>query len=83
MKKILIINKSFEAGGIQSSLVNMANELQKYYQVDLFIYDPTGPMRERLHENVNILPTSWRLRSLGMPLGKVWKSKNLLIFTAS
>ena len=27
MKKILMVNKSFQLGGIQSSMINMANEL--------------------------------------------------------
>lgn len=74
MKKILIINKSFETGGIQSSLVNMVNELQKEYQVDLFIYDPEGPMKERISPNVRILSPSWRFQALGMPLKKVFTS---------
>lgn len=77
MKKILIINKSFETGGIQSSLVNMVNELQKEYQVDLFIYYPEGPMKERISPNVRILSPSWRFQALGMPLKKVFTSGNI------
>ena len=77
MKKILIINSSFGTGGIQSSLVNMANELQKEYQVDLFIYYPEGPMRERIDPNVHIISGSWRFNALGMSLKSVIKSKDI------
>lgn len=66
MKKILIINKSFELGGIQSSMLNLVKELSKHYQVDLFIYKHKGPMRERLPENVCVLPVSWRVQALGL-----------------
>lgn len=77
MKKILIVNKSFEVGGIQSSMINMANELSKYYEVDLFIYNPFGPMRERLNEKVGILEPSWRFRSLGTSLKECIKTNSL------
>lgn len=79
MKKILIVNKSFETGGIQSSLVNMANALADSYQVDLLVYDPDGPMKQRLNPKVNVLPSSWRLRALGMPMGKALHSGSLRI----
>lgn len=75
MKKILIVSKAFATGGIESSLVNLANELQKYYRVDILAYDPTGITKERLHESVRILPVSWRLNALGTPLKRALKSK--------
>ena len=78
-KRILIVSKAFDIGGIESALVNMANELQKYYQVELFVYDPTGPMKERLREDVIVLEPSWRLRAIGMPLRAALKSKDLSI----
>ncbi len=76
MKKILIVNKSFGTGGIQSSMVNMANELCKYYQVDLFIYNPEGPMKSRLDEKVNIINACDRLKSLCMPPKQLLRSKH-------
>ena len=82
MKKILIVNKSFETGGIETSLVNMANELQKHYQVDLFVYYPEGTMKERLNPDVNVIEPSWRFKALGMPIKKVLSSKklNMILF---
>ncbi len=76
MKKILIVNKSFEVGGIQSSMINMANELCKIYDVDMFIYNPVGPMKERLDEKVNLLVPSWRFKALGMSFKEALRSKN-------
>ena len=77
MKKILIVNKSFELGGIQSSMVNMANELCKYYEVHLFVYNPQGVMRERLDDRVKVLDSSWRFKCLGMSLKEVLRTKKL------
>ncbi len=76
MKKILIVNKSFETGGIQSTMVNMANELCKYYQVDLLIYNPEGIMRSRLDEKVNVINACGRLKALCTSPKKLIKSKN-------
>ncbi len=77
MKRILIVNKSFEVGGIQSSMANMANELGKYYQVDLFVYNPIGVMKERLNAEITVLEPSWRFKSLAMTLKETFKSRNL------
>lgn len=73
MKKILLVNKSFEVGGIQSSMINLANELSNYYRVDLFLYNPVGTLRERLSEKVNVIEPSWRFKALGAPLSQIVK----------
>lgn len=77
MKKILIVNKSFALGGIQSSMVNMANELCEHYQVHLYLYCPEGPMKERLDPRVKVLFPSWRFLALGKSYRSVMKSGNL------
>lgn len=77
MKKILIVNKSFETGGIQASMVNMANELSRYYQVDLLLYAPEGNMKERLAPAVNVLPPSWRMQAVAMPLKALLRDRDL------
>lgn len=79
MKKILLVNKSFELGGIQSSMVNMANELSQFYEVHLFIYNPAGVMQERLKQNVKLLDSSWMFHSLGMSLKQAIQTKNAKI----
>ncbi len=78
-KKILIINSYFEIGGIESALINMANELVNYYDVDLLIYNPKGPMKDRLDSRVNILKSSFALKAMGMSMSEALHSKNILI----
>lgn len=75
MKKILVVNKGLAIGGIEMSLVNMVNVLQKHYQVDLLVFDPTGPVKDRLDEKVKIIQPSWRFQALGMPLKRVIRTK--------
>lgn len=77
MKKVLLVNKSFTVGGIQSSMVNMANELSKYYEVHLFLYNPHGAMKDRLNENIVVLEPSWRFRCLGMTINETFQTKNI------
>lgn len=81
MKKILIVGESFASGGIESSLVNMANELVTFCNVDLFMFDPVGVMRKRLDTRINILDPSWRIRTIGSPFTRVirsWKSRYIV-----
>lgn len=78
-KKILLINTFFKVGGIQSSLINMANELCGDYQVDLLLYYPEGPLKDRLDSRVRIIQPSWVLKALGMSVGEAVRSGNLLI----
>ena len=77
MKRVLLVCDSFEMGGIQSSLVNLANALAKVCSVDLFIYHPQGPLKERLSPQVRILPVSWRTQAMGMSLGAALHSSSL------
>lgn len=66
MKRILIVNKSFATGGIQSSMVSMANQLSKLYKVDILAYNPEGAMRDRLLPSITVLSPPWRLKAIGM-----------------
>ena len=77
MKRILLVNKSFEIGGIQSSMINMANELSNHYQVDLFLYNPCGILKDRLCEKVNVLDPSWRFKALGAPLSQLFRERSV------
>ena len=81
MKKILIVNKSFALGGIQSSMINMANELSKYHEVHLYLYQPKGVMKERLDPKVKVLKSSPRFLALGMSFLEAMRSGNIRIMT--
>lgn len=54
-------------------MINMANELSNYYQVDLFLYNPVGTLKERLCKKVNVIQPSWRFKALGAPLSQLVK----------
>ncbi len=79
-KKVLIINSHFNIGGIETAMVNMANALCEEYDVDLFIYYPEGPIKERLDPRVNILSPCFAIKAMGMSLSKALKSGNPFIF---
>lgn len=65
-KRILIINKSFELGGIQMALANMLGVLSKEYDVTLAVFYPRGPLLERVPANVKLLKLSPLTETLGM-----------------
>lgn len=65
-KRILIVNKSFELGGIQMALANMLREIGDEYDVSLAVFNPRGPLKEGVPENVNIIPLSPFVQVLGM-----------------
>ena len=66
MKRVLFVCDSFKMGGIQSSMINFANALQAYCQVDLYVYYPCGPLKLRLHPGIRVLSPAWRVQALGM-----------------
>ncbi len=65
-KKLLIINKSFELGGIQMALANMLPKICDEYDVTLAIFHPRGPLKERVPESVKLLKLSPFVETLGM-----------------
>ena len=75
-KRILIINSCFDIGGIETALVNMANELCAIYDVDLLVYKPNRPMRSKLDSRINVLEPSLALKAIGMSPKEVLKTKN-------
>lgn len=66
MKKILIVNKSFVLGGIQSALVNMLDVIHDEYDVTLAVFNPRGPLADKVPGNVKLLKLSPLVRVLGM-----------------
>ena len=65
-KKILIINKSFELGGIQMALANLLDAICDEYDITLAIFNPRGPLLDRLPANVRLLKLSPLTEVLGM-----------------
>lgn len=82
MKRILLVNESFKIGGIESALVNLANELQKICEVDVLIYNPRGELRNQLHPRVNILTPSWRMQAIGVSMNEALHSGDFRVLAA-
>ncbi len=79
-KKILFINRYFHVGGIQSSMINMANELCEEYDVDILAFYPEGVLKAGLDPRVNVLKPSWPLLAMGLSPKEALKTKNPLVF---
>lgn len=67
-KKILLINKSFTVGGIQSSMINFINEAKNYFDIDLCVFYDNGQLKDRLSTDVKIIKTNKLLQLHGMYL---------------
>lgn len=65
-KKILIVDKSFAVGGIQTALINMVKELKDDYDIDICMFNNAGPLKERLDCDVNVFEPSFLFRLCGM-----------------
>lgn len=66
MKKILIINKSFELGGIQIALINMLEAIQDKYDITLAIFNPNGSLKNKIPSGIKLLKLSPFVETLGM-----------------
>lgn len=65
-KRLLIINKSFELGGIQIALANMLEKIHDEYDVTLAVFNQNGPLKDRVPSNVKLLELSPFVQVLGM-----------------
>lgn len=66
MKKVLIVNKSFALGGIETAMLNMINNLSEEYNIDLCLYYPEGPLKNRLPNYVKVIETNPYIKAIGM-----------------
>lgn len=67
-RKLLFVDKSFALGGIQTSMLNMINELSKEYDIDLYLYHSEGTLKNRLSNNVKLLQSTWAISAMGMSM---------------
>lgn len=74
MKKILIVNKSFDIGGIEIAMVNMANMLCSAYEVHILSFNPEGILRNNLDQRVKVIVPCKRIQLLGTSLEGVLKN---------
>lgn len=77
-KKILFVTKSYQTGGIQSSMINMIKEIQNDYDIDIFTYNDQGAFKDRIRElKVNIIKSSYLMKIVGMDMSDAKKTKNI------
>ncbi|MBP3441534.1 MAG: hypothetical protein J6L62_01895, partial [Clostridia bacterium] len=76
-KKILFINRYFHVGGIQSSLINMANALCEKYDIEMLVFHPEGVLKDRLDPRIKVLKPSWALKAMGLSPKEALKTGNL------
>ena len=72
-KRILLINKSFVVGGIQSSMLNLIQEIKDDYEIDVCVFYNAGQLKERLPEGIGIIKVNPLLRLHGMSVGEARK----------
>lgn len=82
VKRILLVNESFIIGGIESALVNLANELQRYCEVDVLVFNPCGELRKQLHPKINVLAPSWRMQAIGVSMREALHTGDLRVLVA-
>jgi len=55
MKKLLIVNDNLELGGIQKSLINLLQELDREYDITLLLLYKSGPLLAKVPAGVRII----------------------------
>ena len=66
MKKILIVTRSmYKKGGVESSLVNLLDEISEMYEIDFLAFSISEEYKKNLENKVNIIPSNKWLEMLG------------------
>ncbi len=65
-KRILLVNKSFAVGGIQSSMLNLIQEIKDDYEIDVCVFHDVGQFRDRLPKGIRIIKVNPMLQLHGM-----------------
>lgn len=77
MKKVLFVNKSFELGGIQSSLNNLINVMCDDICIDLLIFNDYGVYRDCVPDGINVIKPCAFIEAIGMSLKQALRSKRI------
>ena len=73
MAKILIVDKSFAVGGIQTSLINMVKELKDKHEIEVLMFHDGGVLKNRFPEGVKIIEPGYLMRIHGMTAAEARK----------
>ena len=78
-QKILLVDKSFAYGGIQTSLINLVDALKDRYDIDVLMFYGEGELKSRFPAGVRLLQPSFFVRLHGMTLADAKRTKNPLV----
>ena len=78
-KKILIVDKSFAVGGIQTALINMVKELKDTYDITVLMFNNEGVLKNRFPADVKIIEPCYLMKLHGMSIGEA-KKKSLTTY---
>ena len=73
MAKILIVDKSFAVGGIQTSLINMVKELKDKHEITVLMFHNSGTLKNRFPEDVKVIEPCFLMRLHGMTAAEAKK----------
>lgn len=81
MKKSIFISTYFmEIGGVERSLIGLLQNIDyTRYQVDLFVWQLSGPFLKYIPQEVNVLKENRRFAAFAKPLRTILFSRDLLI----
>ena len=74
MKKILFVNNNLETGGVQTSLINLLNEIKGEYNVSLLLFNYKKEYEQALPTGINVLTTKSPFKHFGMSTKESKKS---------
>ena len=78
-KKVLIVDKSFAVGGIQTALINMVKALKDTYDITVLMFHNDGVLKNRFPDDVKIIEPSYLIKLHGMSIGDA-KKKGFVTF---
>ncbi|MGL5203943.1 glycosyltransferase [Cetobacterium sp.] len=75
MKSVLIASYDMEIGGVERSLASMLNNFDyKKHEVDLLLYNHTGPFLQYIPAGVNLLPQNKSYSTIRKGIGTIARS---------
>lgn len=78
-KKILIVDKSFAVGGIQTALINMVKALKDIYDITVLMFYDDGVLKNHFPNDVKIIEPCYLMKLHGMSINDA-KKKNLVTY---
>ncbi len=79
MKKIMFVINDLKIGGVQTSLLNLLNEIHNLYDVTLLVFNCNGESEKLIPDNVKLIRLNYPFKYLGMSQKDASKKMSTLI----